>query len=147
MEKLIEDTQEAKRQKAKQSMDKLIENTQEVNRQKTPQERLRERCRNGSGKSKSHFQQRDIKEIKALAQMPRTRAMQKKAAQYLPPEQFLALRDLWKSQNKHTTTTQVTTSADKQTPTVVEPTQKVIDPVSGRTRDACIVTIHPMTSK
>lgn len=125
-------------------MDKLIEQVQEEKRQKTLQERLREKCRNGSGKPQTHVQQQALASI---GQMPKTRAMKKRAERHCSPEEYLMLQKLWdpKTPTPKTVATAVD-AATSDTKTWNLP-NKVIDPVTGQSRDACIINIPPIVTK
>ena len=83
-------------------MQQALQKVQEENQTKTPQQRLRERCRDGKKKGPT-MNAAAIQQLSALGQMPRSRKLKKIAEKNLSPDQHLLLQKMWAKDDKKNT--------------------------------------------
>lgn len=127
-------------------MEALLTQAEEEKKQKTPQQRLREKCR--SNKNKKLPNVHDVHRLQQLAKNPNTRKIKKEAAQRLSPDEYLMLQQFWdkdkqkKDAQETVRATHVNLQQQEQ-----EPTQMVVDAVTGKSRPTCVVHFTPLQLK
>lgn len=133
-----------KKKHQKMDMNALLKQSEEEERKKTPQQRLREKCRNGKQRQQHSTSMPNAQQLNQLAQRPPTRELKKKAGKHLAPDEFLLMQHIWNKDKKKPSAPETTKTV--QTSTETSPTT-VIDAITGKPRPTCVMHLKTTRNK